>query len=187
MLKSPLAFAHQILKESVLKGDTVIDATVGNGHDTVLLASLVDTTGKVYGFDIQKEGIATTKQKLILTRLLEQTELIHDGHENIEKYITEPEEITAAVFNLGYLPKGDKKIITKPDSTISALKQTMNILKKGGIITVMVYYGHDGGLEEKNEVHNFVRSLPQNAYNVLEYKYINQVNNPPYLYVIEKK
>lgn len=51
----------------------------------------------------------------------------------------------------------------------------------------MVYYGHEGGVEEKIDVTKFVTQLPQEEYNVLKYEYINQQNNPPFLYIIEKK
>lgn len=186
MLKRPLAYAHQVLKESVVKGDTVVDATVGNGNDTVLLASLVGHTGKVYGFDIQKQALQTTKEKLLLTGLLPQTELIQDGHENMNQHISDDTRISAAVFNLGCLPKGDKDIITQANTTIPALQQTLKLLRKGGLITIMVYYGHEGGKEEKDEVEKFVHTLPQDDFHVLEYKFVNQINNPPYLYIIEK-
>lgn len=187
MLKTPLAYAHQILKESVVKGDVVIDATVGNGNDTVLMATLVGETGKVYGFDIQKQAIQTTREKLLLTGLWPQTELILDGHENMVQYIPDDIKISAATFNLGYLPKSDKNIITQAATTIPALKQTLKLLRKGGIITIMVYYGHEGGMEEKDGVETFVHSLSQDDFHVLEYKFVNQINNPPFLYVIEKR
>ncbi len=187
MLKQPLQFSHDILKQAIVEGDTVIDATVGNGKDTILLASLVGNLGKVYGFDIQKEALETAEQKLLLTGLLPQTELIHDGHEKTDQYLPENTEISAAVFNLGYLPSGDKSIITKPDTTLQAIEQSLNVLRKGGIISIMVYYGHDGGLEEKTKVDSYITGLSQKAYQVLEYKYVNQKNNPPYLYLIEKR
>ena len=187
MLKKPLAFVHDILKQNIRENDTVIDATVGNGNDTVLLASLVGKGGKVYGFDIQEQAIKTSTEKLLLTGLLSQTKLIQDGHETIEKYIPDNDNISAITFNLGYLPKSDKSIITTADTTIRAIKQGMIRLRKGGLITIMVYYGHEGGLEEKNDVTEFVTQLPQEEYNVLKYEYINQQNNPPFLYIIEKK
>lgn len=187
MLKQPLHFSHDRLKMAIVEGDTVIDATVGNGNDTILLATLVGRIGRVYGFDIQEQALKKTEQKLLLTGLLEQTTLIQDGHENIEKYVPEEKKISAAVFNLGYLPSGDKSIITKPDTTILAIEKCLNRLRKSGLLSIMVYYGHEGGIEEKNEVKSYVESLSQNDYHVLEYKFINQKNNPPYLYLIEKR
>jgi len=187
MLKDPLRFSHALLKNSVVPGDHVIDATVGNGNDTVLLAQLVGQTGKVYGFDIQKEAIEATKEKLLLTGQLSQTELILDGHENMTEHLPKQEKISAAMFNLGYLPSGDKSIITKPDTTIPAIEQSLTLLRKGGLISLMIYHGHEGGKEEKEQVARFVNELPQKEYHVLQYKFVNQKNDPPYLYVIEKR
>lgn len=187
MLKIPLRFSHDILKETIVDGDHVIDATVGNGNDTVLLAKLVGPYGKVYGFDIQKEAIEATREKLLLTGLLPQVDLIQDGHENLKQYIPDDQQISAITFNLGYLPKGDKSIITKPNTTIEALKNSLPLLRKQGIISLMVYWGHEGGKDEKEAVDVFVRELPQDEYTVLSYQFVNQMNNPPYLYIIEKK
>jgi len=187
MLKDPLRFSHTLLKNSIVPGDHVIDATVGNGNDTVLLAQLVGQTGKVFGFDIQKDAIEATKEKLLLTGQLPQTELILDGHENMTEHLPKQEKISAVTFNLGYLPNGDKSIITIPDTTIPAIEQSLTLLRKGGLISLMVYYGHEGGKEEKEQVARFVNELPQKEYHVLQYKFVNQKNNPPYLYVIEKR
>lgn len=187
MLKKPLSFVQELLKDSVMENDIVIDATVGNGNDTLLLATLVGPTGKVYGFDVQEEAIQTTKTKLLLTGLLPQTELILDGHENLDQYVPENPNISAITFNLGYLPKSDKSIITTADTTLKAIEKSLIRLRKGGLITIMVYYGHEGGLEEKTGVANFVANLPQEEYQVLKYEFVNQKNNPPFLFVIEKK
>lgn len=187
MLKKPLSFVQELLKIHVVQGDTVIDATVGNGNDTILLASLVGSSGKVYGFDVQEAAIQTTKEKLILTGLFPQTELILDGHENLDLYVNKDSKISAITFNLGYLPKSDKSIITTPKTTLSAINIGLTRLRKGGLITIMVYYGHEGGLEEKDKVTEFVKQLPQDEYHVLKYEFINQKNNPPFLYIIEKK
>ena len=187
MLKKPLSFVQELLKDSVMENDIIIDATVGNGNDTLLLATLVGPTGKVYGFDVQEEAIQTTKTKLLLTGLLPQTELILDGHENLDQYVPENPNISAITFNLGYLPKSDKSIITTADTTLKAIEKSLIRLRKGGLITIMVYYGHEGGLEEKTGVANFVANLPQEEYQVLKYEFVNQKNNPPFLFVIEKK
>lgn len=187
MLKQPVSYAHELLKDYIVKGDHVIDATVGNGNDTLLLAQLVGSSGKVYGFDIQEMAIQNTKEKLLLTGQLPHVKLIQDGHENLDKYLEKDAKVSAVSFNLGYLPKGDKSIITQPDTTLEAISHSLNYLRRGGIITIVVYSGHEGGQEEKSAVDKFVAQLKQDQYNVLLYKYVNQRNNPPFLYVIEKK
>ncbi|WP_341868483.1 tRNA (mnm(5)s(2)U34)-methyltransferase [Marinilactibacillus kalidii] len=167
-------------------GDKVIDATVGNGHDTIKLAQLVGPTGHVYGFDIQQSAIEETQQKLLLTGLTEQVTLFQQGHETIHTSVDE-KSIQAVIFNLGYLPKSDKSIITLPETTLAAIEQSLNILTPGGIITIMVYYGHAGGEDEKNAVEHYLETLSQDSYAILKYGFINQVNTPPFLIAIEKK
>ena len=93
---------HEILKTKIKEGDIVVDATVGNGYDTVFLAKVVGKTGRVIGFDIQEKALNNTKDKLIRENLEGRVILIHDSHSNIDKYIKEP--INGAMFNLGYLP-----------------------------------------------------------------------------------
>lgn len=187
MFDSPLNFSHKLLDYHVVNGDQVIDATVGNGNDTVKLASLVGQIGKVYGFDVQEQAIEETKKKLILTGLADQVELHHSGHENMDSVITQENSIAAIVFNLGYLTRSDKSVITKPDTTLAAIEKGLKLLHKGGIILVMVYYGHEGGSEEKNAVLSYAQSLPQKEYNIFQYSFINQINSPPFLIGIEKR
>ncbi|TFJ43895.1 16S rRNA (cytosine(1402)-N(4))-methyltransferase [Carnobacterium divergens] len=187
MLKRAMDYSHQLLKEVVTTGDKVVDATVGNGGDTVLLATLVGDSGVVYGFDIQKQAIETTKQKLLLTGLSQQVQLFQQGHETVADVLPKNEEISAAIFNLGYLPQSDKSIITKGETTLIAIQSLLPHLRKGGRLILVVYYGHDGGLTEKEAVLEYVTTLPQEECNVLRYEFINQKNDPPFVIAIEKK
>lgn len=187
MLHSPLRFSHQLLSQILIEGDTAIDATVGNGNDTVKIAQLVGKKGKVYGFDIQSQAIEETKKKLALTGLLPQVELHQLGHEKMDEILPRDEEVGAIVFNLGYLPKADKSIITQPVTTIEAIQKGLSYLRKGGLLLVMIYYGHKGGTEEKDAVLSQLSQLPQQEYNVLRYEFINQKNSPPFLLAVEKE
>lgn len=187
MLQNPLQFSHSLLEQTVKNGDTVIDATVGNGHDTLKLASLVQSEGKVYGYDIQEQAIESAKLKLEKAKLTKPIELMLKGHEHISDLPLADSSVSAVVFNLGYLPSGDKSIITTPETTVSAIKSSLPLLKKGGLILLMIYHGHEGGKEEKDAVSDCVSQLPQKEFNVLRYGFINQKNTPPYLIAIEKK
>src|SRR5690554_3171937 len=111
-------FSHMLLEEHISEGAFVIDATAGNGYDSVFLDSLVGKDGKVYSFDIQKIALKNSRDRLLKNNFLNRVKLIEDGHENFDKYIKE--DIDGMVFNLGYLPGGDKEIITKSKSTITA-------------------------------------------------------------------
>lgn len=182
-------FAHSLLKKSVSINDIVIDATVGNGYDTVFLAHLVGTEGKVFGFDIQAEAIYSTKNYLIKNELDQNVTLYNKGHETIMESIPSEyyHKITGAIFNLGYLPGGDKQIVTKAETTISAIKQLIEIMKPEGIIILVIYHGHPGGAIERDEVMNFVETIDQKIAHVIKYQFINQINNPPFVIAIEKR
>ncbi|WP_206853775.1 class I SAM-dependent methyltransferase [Candidatus Enterococcus mangumiae] len=187
MLKTALHFSHTLLEEIIQPGDYVIDATMGNGHDTVFLAEKVGRTGQVYSFDIQKQALEATQQKLIENDLTERATLFLQGHETIAEVIPEQQLIKAGIFNLGYLPKSDKSIITLPETTKTAMEEILKRLVPQGRMIIVVYYGHEGGEAELDMVQSFCQALPQEQFNVLNYQFINQKNNPPILYCIEKK
>lgn len=184
MLKKALSFAQELVKERLREGDVAIDATCGTGYDTVFLAELVGKKGKVYAFDIQREAIKQTRSKLEEEGLLSRVELICDTHSKLDSYIME--QAGAVMFNLGYLPGGDHNLVTKPETTIEALKKSLKLLSPGGIITIICYRGHKGGKEEYSALVDFCRELDQKHFTVLEYKFINQVNYPPLLLALER-
>lgn len=175
----PLQMAHAFLEEVVTDEDIVVDATMGNGHDTLFLARLAK---KVYAFDIQEQAVEQTTKRLAEAKL-DNVELLLTGHENVAQYV---ESIKAAIFNLGYLPSADKTVITQPHTTIQALEKLCQRLVAGGRIAVMIYYGHAGGDVERDAVLDFVSQLPQQEFTVALYKTINQINQPPFLVMIEK-
>ncbi|WP_462411254.1 tRNA 5-(aminomethyl)-2-thiouridylate-methyltransferase MnmM [Neobacillus sp. Marseille-QA0830] len=184
-----LSFAKSLLTKSVTTGDIAVDATLGNGHDTVFLAELVGDTGKVFGFDIQESAIHATKDRLTQHGLLARTQLFNQGHEHLLEII--PDElhgsVTGAIFNLGYLPGSDKTIVTKAETTIAAIGQLLPIMAPEGIIVLVIYHGHPGGAEERDALLSYCRQLDQITAHVLEYRFINQQNNPPFIVAIEKK
>ena len=122
-LERILPFAKTLINQHIQDDSIVIDATCGNGNDTLFLAEQVPN-GKVFGFDIQK-AIEHTKEKIASFK---HVTLIHDGHENILNDISSDVigNVDAAIFNLGYLPKGDKTIVTKPETTIQAIESILN-------------------------------------------------------------
>lgn len=169
--------SHNIIKNFCQNFDTAIDATLGNGHDTDFLSSLFN---KVYAFDIQEICINNYKQKSN-----SKVQLILDSHEKILDYINTP--IDCAVFNLGFLPGGNKEIATNYSSTIKGISASLEILKKNGIITLAIYSGHMEGRIEKEAILKYVAALPKNLYGVMLHSFINRNNFPPELIVIEKK
>lgn len=178
-MKRPLEMAHDFLAQVITKDDVVVDATMGNGHDTLFLAKLAK---QVYAFDIQEQALEKTSQRLQEAGL-SNAELILQGHETVDQFVT---EVKAAIFNLGYLPSADKSIITQPQTTLEALEKLCQMLVKGGRIAIMIYYGHEGGDIERDAVLDFVSQLPQQEYTATIYRTLNQINNPPFLVMIEK-
>jgi len=178
-MKRPLDMAHDFLAQIITQEDIVVDATMGNGHDTLFLAKIAK---QVYSFDIQKQALEKTSQRLQEAGLTN-VELLLQGHETVDQFVREAK---AGIFNLGYLPSADKSIITQPQTTIEALEKLCHLLVKGGRIAIMIYYGHEGGDIEKDAVMDFVSQLPQQEYTATIYRTLNQINNPPFLVMIEK-
>ncbi|AMY04511.1 methyltransferase domain-containing protein [Staphylococcus condimenti] len=179
-----LPFAKSLILSHINENSTVIDATCGNGHDTLFLAQHVPN-GKVYGFDIQEEAIKAAQLKV---ENFNNTILIHDGHENVMQYIESSDyPVDAAVFNLGYLPKGDKHIVTEADTTIKAIEDIFEMLSSEGIIVLVIYPGHPEGKIESETVYQYLKNFDQQKAHILQYGFINQRNNPPYICAIEKR
>lgn len=183
-LERVLDYAHTLLEDVISEGDCVVDATAGNGYDTVFFANLVGNSGKVYAFDIQQQAINATNDRLSQADLTSRCAVILAGHEEVATYVTTP--IKAAIFNLGYLPGADHTIVTKPNTTLTALDSILSQLVIGGVIVMIIYYGHDGGLEERDALLTFVAALPQKKINVLRYEFINQKNAAPFIIAIER-
>ncbi|RQD74576.1 MAG: methyltransferase domain-containing protein [Candidatus Syntrophonatronum acetioxidans] len=183
-LLKALDFSHGIIKGAVQDGDSVIDATAGNGHDTLFLARLVGEKGKVYSFDIQKEAIENTRKRLEEEDCLDQVQLIQDGHENLKAYVSE--NIAGVMFNLGYLPGSNHRVITRPENTLIALESSLELLIPGGLATLVVYTAHPGGVEEGTELEKYAKKLDPGIFNVLLYRFINR-EKAPFLIALEKK
>ena len=144
--------AQSIAKRYLTEGSIAIDATCGNGFDTMFLAGQVGRSGIVYGVDIQERAIETSQKKLYEADLLPQCRLVVGSHSHLTSII-EPAHvgrISVVMFNLGYLPLGDKSIVTKPETTVNALEQAVELVRPGGLVTILAYPGHAGGLEEAN-------------------------------------
>lgn len=174
---------HELVSRRLHPGDAAIDATVGNGHDTLFLAHCVGPAGRVDGFDIQLEAIAATRLR---TDGLPQVRLHACGHETMAELVTGP--VSAVLFNLGYLPSGDKDVVTRRDTTLAALDSSLALLAEQGILSVVVYPGHPGGREEADAVEAWF--LAQGAkLRVVRYGAFGHRGDkePPYLLAAERR
>ena len=183
-----LAFAKKLLENAAGHGDIVVDGTIGNGHDTLFLAELVGKNGIIYGFDVQEAALLATEERLREYNVHERAVLIKEGHETLSTHISKEHhgKIKGAIFNLGYLPGSDKTITTKADTTIAAIKQLLEIMAPEGIIVLVIYHGHPEGALERDELLTFCRQLDQKKARILQYQFINQKNNAPFIIAIEK-
>ncbi|MED2971419.1 class I SAM-dependent methyltransferase [Fictibacillus sp. B-59209] len=184
-----LPFARTLLESAAVKGSAVIDATCGNGHDTLFLSRLVGIEGNVFGFDIQEVAIENTRKRLLEHEAEDNVTLFNTGHHHMKSYIPDSfhGKIACAVFNLGYLPGGDKEIVTQSESTIEAINQLFDLLAPGGLAVLVIYHGHPEGKVEKDAVMEYAQGLDQQMAHVLQYGFINQKNDPPYIVAIEKR
>jgi SAM-dependent methyltransferase len=188
-LERVLPYSKKILKLALGNGDIAVDCTIGNGHDTVFLAELVGPTGHVYGFDIQKEAISATSEQVMKTGYTDRVTLFQDSHASLLGLIPKADHsrIRGAIFNLGYLPGGDKEIVTLAESTIAAVEQLLSVMEKEAVIVLVVYHGHPEGQVERDALLDYVTGLDQKRAHVLQYRFMNQVNNPPFIIAIERK
>ncbi len=151
MAHTPLTeIAHEVVGAVVGPGDLVADATVGNGHDTVFLARRVGETGVVHGFDVQEQALQRAAARLASNGVSRQVCLYRSGHEKLEQCLPPGARarLTAVMFNLGYLPGGPREITTGAETTEVALRAALGLLAAGGVLSVLVYPGHDAGVAE---------------------------------------
>lgn len=178
-------YAHDWLARVVQAGDVVIDATCGNGYDALFLAQAVGDEGRVYAFDIQEQALATTEERLRAADALQQVTLIHDSHAHVQQYV--PHRVKAILFNLGYLPGGDKDITTTVESSLIAIQAGLELLEVGGVLVVVVYPGHTAGAVERAAIDPWAAGLDARTYQVTKIHYHNQGDHAPYTLAILRR
>jgi len=175
--------SHHFLQGVVRSGDGVVDATCGRGRDTLFLARLVGTEGKVWAFDVQARALEAAGKLLEVEGCRDRVHLLHAGHERLAELVRE--QVKAVVFNLGFLPGAGGDVKTSPFTTVEALVQASDLLLPGGIITVSIYTGHEGGLEEADAVETWSRRLPFGRFNAWRSSQLNRSSAAPYLVLVE--
>ena len=192
---SVLSFAHKLTAERLSAGGRAVDATVGAGSDTLFLAKAAGPRGGVYGFDIQPAALELAGERLRLAReeapaALSPVTLLQQSHAAMVEAVP-PDwrgTVSAVMFNLGYLPAGDadKTIITEPESTLAALQAALSLLRPGGIITAVLYPGHEGGDREAAAVEAWAAGLAQQEAQAIVYRQLQRAS-APYVVAVEKK
>ena len=182
-----VALAHHTVAPLLREGDIAIDATVGNGHDTLFLTHCIGDEGHVYGFDIQHSAIVMAQQRLMEHGVASRATLIAAGHETMMEHLPARHcrQVSAVMFNLGYLPGADKRLTTSSERTLQALEAARVLLAPGGIITVVIYTGHPGGREEADAAKQWAAQLDRQCYRI-ELTIPHARHTPPELLVVRR-
>ncbi len=184
-LKSARYLAADALRAAVRPGDAVADATMGNGHDTLLLCELVGDTGRVYAFDVQSQAVESTRRRLAEAGLTDHARLFLMGHEHMGEVVQEP--LSAVVFNLGWLPGGDHAVTTRWETTQKALDAALALLKPMGVLLICAYPGHEEGERERRELTAYLSALPPQRFNVLHQRFLNAGPGAPECFIAQKQ
>jgi hypothetical protein len=189
-LPTAVQWSHLVLSRELKPGDVVVDATMGNGHDTLFLAKAVASGGHVHAFDVQQAALSATKTRLVASEVTEASfTLYHSGHEQLGEYLPASLKghLAACMFNLGYLPGAEKALITKVESTLFAVQQALEWLAEGGLLTVVVYPGHQGGDEEGQALQEWIEALSPDEFEAQRIGFINYRPTTPFLVVVRKR
>jgi hypothetical protein len=187
--RKAVTWSHMIIEEILCSGSIAIDATAGNGHDSLFLCERIGSSGHLYSFDIQEQAISATRSRLVQHQIpAERYTLIQENHSNMNSHIPPHHRgnVQAIMFNFGYLPGGDHDVITQVDTSLAAVAESCEILAAGGRMTLTFYTGHTGGLIEAQTIQNYLTHLPPQKFVVLQYQFMNLPNNPPYVFAVEK-
>jgi SAM-dependent methyltransferase len=184
LLRGPVPLVHLLLRQFVRSGDQVVDATCGNGKDTLLLAELVGETGQVWAFDIQPEALERTHHRLLEAGVADRVTLLNQGHEGLATRVPAP--VTTVVFNLGWLPGGDRNVVTVPETTLIALKGALQLLTPGGLLVITCYPGHQEGAVETDAVLNWLSGLDARLFHVWRTGQLNVSASAPFCLLVQK-
>lgn len=186
---TPVHLNHLFLRHILKAGDRVLDATCGNGQDTLFLAELVlkEDQGWVYGLDIQKEAIEKTKAHLkehLKPKLLSRITLKEACHSDLSDF--EKRSLDLIVYNFGYLPGSDHQKTTKSSSSLQSLFSALELIKPLGYLSLVCYPGHEEGKKEADQILNWAKELPK-EYTCSKHLWINRSSQAPFLLMIQRK
>lgn len=187
--KSPhLELTKNYWKKFLDRSDIVIDATLGNGFDTLYLAKILieptNAKGKLISFDIQKKAIESSKLALkenLKKDSFKNISILCKSHEDLTKYVKE--KVNLIVYNLGYLPGSDKKITTKARTTISSIESGFKLLSKKGAISIISYSGHVEGEKEEKALIEYLKKIDRKEYSVLHFRWLNKEKSPSFFWI----
>ena len=165
-------------------GDTAVDYTMGNGHDTEFLSKTVGAEGKVYAFDVQMNALNSTKKNLVSAGCDDNYTLLLASHHRVKEFVHE--KVKAGMFNLGYLPGSDKKVTTLHETTLAAIDAAIELMDHDAIILIAIYPGHAEGELEGKLVGERLSKLDRRHYTVACFRMMNSPTSP-FFYIVEGK
>lgn len=183
-IANAVTMAQQLLMDRLPAARCVVDATAGNGNDTLFLARHTPADAAVWAFDIQAEALERTRALLAGHRLEAKLRTVHDCHGKLAQYMQT--SVDVIMFNLGYLPGGSHRLTTTSETTVPAVAQALSLLAVGGLATITAYPGHPSGEIEHRAVRELLAGLAQQLYTVACWQMVNQKNDPPLLYIVER-
>lgn len=175
---SALNIIHRVISEKVQPGDICIDATAGRGNDTLFLAKLVGETGHVTAFDIQQDAIDSTRELLAANGMSGRADVLLKSHSEMDE-VAEENTVSCITFNFGWLPKGDHNVFTNKSTSIPAIEKGLKLLKSGGVMTLIIYYGRETGFEERDALLEYLPTIDSSRFTVIEMPFVNRPNCPP--------
>ncbi len=181
----PTALAQEILRQVILPGDGVIDATAGNGHDTLFLAECTGAEGRVLAFDVQEAALVSARQRVEAAGLGERVQFFHESHVHMGTRAGAG-TIAVVMFNLGYLPGEGHDLTTEAGGTLTAMEVAADLLKPAGVLSVICYPGHAAGAEEAEAVEQWMRSLAANGWRIARYGAVGTRKPAPFLLLGKK-
>ena len=179
-------WCQEILRTQARPGGLYIDATMGNGHDTLFFSRLAGESGRVLAFDIQERALEATDKLLREHQMRERAGLYLESHVFIDHY-AEKESVDGIIFNFGYLPGGDHELATRADTSVKAVDTGLALLKRGGVMALCIYSGGDTGYEEKEKILEYLKALDEKRYLVIMNSFYNRKKDPPLPVFVVKK
>lgn len=183
--RSARYWAWEIMDAALHPGAVCVDATLGNGHDTLKMCEAVGDEGRVYGFDIQPEAVENTRNRLRENGVEHRAVLFCEGHEHMAERLPE-NSCDGIMFNLGWLPGKEHAVTTRTETTLRAAESALRLLREDGVLTICIYPGHAEGAREKEALIGWASSLNDELYDVMLRCYLNQVKDPPLMLAIRK-
>lgn len=181
----PTGLAQALLRPLIREGDVVIDATAGNGYDTLFLAECVGAGGKVLAFDVQEAALVSARARLAEAGCDGRVEFFHESHGGMGAYAGEG-TVAVVMFNLGYLPGENHQLTTVAGETLAALEVAARLIKSGGMLSVVCYPGHTAGAEEAEAVETWMTGLATLGWRVAKYGAVGTRRLAPFLLVAVK-